>query len=47
MVRANYEQSSFLMDELVKQRTNSGVAIAIHESVFEGTRIQLIQETVC
>jgi len=36
-----------LMDKLVKQRTNSSIAIAIQKRVFAGTRIQLVQETIC
>ena len=38
---------SNLMDKLVKQRTNSSIAIAIQKRVFAGTRIQLVQETIC
>ncbi len=35
-----------LIDELIKPRTNSGVAIAIQKGAFESSRIQVVQETI-
>jgi hypothetical protein len=36
----------YLIDKSVKHRTNGGEAIVIQKGVFEGTRIQFIQEAI-
>lgn len=34
------------MDKLNKHRTNSGVAVALPEGIFENACIQLVEETI-
>ena len=44
--KASYVPAVDLMDKSIKHCTNSGVAVAVQKGVLEGTRIQLVQETI-